>query len=130
MIHTDLRRDAGARQGKSAILLRMKLSPDDLPDDVAALKAMLLTSRAVTATLTAAKDSLEAANLALADENRRFKTQNERYAHILRALRRAHFGRSSEKISEDQLNLALEDVQTAFAVENAKAENGSNFSSV
>jgi transposase len=37
-------------------------------------------------------------------------------------LRRAHFGRSSEKISEDQLNLALEDVQIGFAVENAKAE--------
>ena len=123
MIHTDLRRDTGVYQGKSAILLRMNLSPDDLPDNVAALKAMLLTSRAVTATLTAAKDSLEAANLALADENRRFKTQNERYAHILRALRRAHYGRSSEKISDDQLNLALEDVQTAFAIENAKAEN-------
>lgn len=104
----------------------MSLSADDLPDDIAALKAMLLTSRAVTATLTAANDKLEAENAALASENLRFKTQNERFAHILRVLRRAHFGRSSEKISEDQLNLALDDVQTAFAVENAQAENAND----
>jgi transposase len=86
----------------------MALALGDLPDDVAALKAMLLAARAE--------------NASLANENLRFKTQNERYAHILRTLRRAHFGRSSEKISEDQLNLALDDVQAAFAVEDAKAE--------
>jgi transposase len=104
----------------------MKLSADDLPDDITALKAMLLTSRAVTATLTAANDKLEAENAALASENLRFKTQNERFAHILRVLRRAHFGRSSEKINEDQLNLALDDVQTGFAAENAKAEKAND----
>lgn len=86
----------------------MALVPDDLPDDVAALKAMLLAARAE--------------NAALASENLRFKAQNERFAHILRTLRRAHFGRSSEKISDDQLNLALEDVQAGFAAEDAKAE--------
>ncbi|MEQ1611829.1 MAG: IS66 family transposase [Hyphomicrobiaceae bacterium] len=87
----------------------MMLSPDELPDDVAALKAMVLAARA--------------ANAALASENLRFKSQNERFAHILRVLRRAHFGRSSERITDDQMNLALDDVQTGFAVENAKAEN-------
>jgi transposase len=86
----------------------MMLSPDDLPDDVAALKAMLIAARAE--------------NAAIAGENLRIKTQNERFAHLLRTLRRAHFGRSSEKISQDQLNLALDDVETAFAAEDAKAE--------
>jgi transposase len=87
---------------------QMTLALEDLPDDIAALKAMLLDARAE--------------NAALAGEILRFKTQNERYAYILRTLRRAHFGRSSEKISEDQLNLALDDVQTAFAAEDANAE--------
>jgi transposase len=126
MIHIGVQRGAGATEGKSASLLGMNVSVDDLPDDIAALKAMLLRSRAVTATLTAATKKLEAENAALASENLRFKTQNERYAHILRVLRRAHFGRSSEKISDDQLNLALDDVQTGFAVENAKAEKANN----
>ncbi len=85
------------RRRKSAILPAMMLSPDELPDDVAALKAMVLAARAE--------------NAALASENLRFKSQNERFAHILRVLRRAHFGRSSERISEDQLNLALDDVR-------------------
>lgn len=108
MIHIGRARATSAAMPKSAILPAMMLSPDELPDDVAALKAMVLAARAE--------------NAALASENLRFKSQNERFAHILRVLRRAHFGRSSERISEDQLNLALDDVQTGFAVENAKAE--------
>ena len=53
-----------------------------------------MTSRALKAMLLLAR----AENAALASENLRFKTQNERFAHILRVLRRAHFGRSSEQI--------------------------------
>ena len=86
----------------------MTAALQDIPDDVAALKALLRAARAE--------------NAALAGDILRFKTQNERYAHILRVLRRAHFGRSSEKISQDQLDLALDDVQTAFAAEDANAE--------
>ena len=112
MIHIGLQSGSGVTPGKSAILFGMNVSANDLPDDIAALKAMLLLARAE--------------NAALASENLRFKRQNERFAHILRVLRRAHFGRSSEKISDDQLNLALEDVQTGFAVENAKAEKAND----
>ena len=93
----------------------MTLALEDLPDDVAALKAMLVAARAETATL-------QAQNAVFATEVKRLKAQAERFAHILRSLRRAHFGRSSEKISDDQLNLALEDVSTGFSVEDAKAE--------
>ena len=67
---------------------------DDLPDDIATLKAMLLAERA----------------------------QSERLRHLLAQLRRAQFGRKSEKGSVDQLNLSLEDIETAVAAEEARLE--------
>ena len=72
----------------------MTLALDDLPDDVAALKALLLAERA----------------------------QSDRLRHLLAQLRRAHFGRKSEKINTDQLSLGLEDIETAVAAEEAKLE--------
>ena len=41
---------------------------------------------------------------------------------MLRQLRRDHFGRKSERLSEDQLNLALEDLETAIASGEAAVE--------
>ena len=41
---------------------------------------------------------------------------------MLRQLRRNHFGRKSERLSEDQLNLGLEDLETAIASGEAAAE--------
>lgn len=72
----------------------MALANDDLPDDVAALKAIVLAERA----------------------------QSERLRHLLIQLRRAHYGRKSEKIDADQFNLALDDIEAAVAVEEAKQE--------
>lgn len=72
----------------------MTLALEDLPDDVAALKALLLAERA----------------------------QSDRLRHLLAQLRRAHFGRKSEKIDADQLNLGLEEIETAVAAEEAKLE--------
>jgi transposase len=82
----------------------MMLRLEDLPDDVATLKAIIVASQAELDRLTA---------------------RAERLDHILRVLRRAQFGRSSERISEDQINLALEDVETGFAREDAKTEKHS-----
>ena len=64
-------------------------STDALPDDIERLKAMLRAERS---------------------ENARLAAQNERLLHMLRQLRRNHFGRKSEKLGEDQLNLGLEDL--------------------
>ena len=72
----------------------MTLALENLPDDVAALKALLLAERA----------------------------QSDRLRHLLAQLRRAHFGRKSEKIDTDQLNFGLEDIETAVAAEEAKLE--------
>jgi transposase len=76
-------------------------SADDLPDDIERLKAMLLAERA---------------------EKARLADRNERLEHMLRQLRRNHFGRKSEKLDEDQLNLGLEDLEAAIASDEAAGE--------
>jgi transposase len=85
----------------------MTPSPDPaeaapLPDDVAALKALLLAERATAAKLAG---------------------QNEHLRAIIKELRRALFGRRSEKTAHpDQLQLALEDIEQALAQSEAEEE--------
>lgn len=43
----------------------------------------------------------------------RLIARDERLDHIISVIRRAHFGRSSERLSEDQIVLALEDVEAS-----------------
>jgi transposase len=76
-------------------------SADDLPDDIERLKALLLAERS---------------------EKARLADQNERLLHMLRQLRRNHFGRKSERLNPDQLNLGLEGLETAIASGEAAAE--------
>ena len=83
------------------MLAPMTDSTDDLPDDIERLKAMLLAERS---------------------EKARLANQNERLLHMLRQLRRNHFGRKSERLSEDQLSLGIEDLETAIASGEAAAE--------
>ena len=82
-------------------------STDDLPDDIERLKAMLIAERA-----------------AHAAERSRLVEQNDRLLHTLRQLRRNQFGRKSERLSDDQLNLGLEDLETAIASGEAAQERG------
>jgi transposase len=75
---------------------------EPLPNDVAALQALLLTERATAAKLVG---------------------QNEHLKAIIKELRRALFGRRSEKVADpDQLQLALEDIEQALAQSEAEAE--------
>jgi transposase len=68
---------------------------EPLPDDVAALKALLLAERATTTRLTG---------------------QNEHLRALIKELQRALFGRRSEKADHpDQLEFALEDLEQALA---------------
>jgi transposase len=83
------------------MLLGMTDSINDLPDDIEQLKAMLVAERS---------------------EKARLANHNERLLHMLRQLRRNHFGRKSERLSEDQLNLGLEDLETAIASGEASVE--------
>jgi transposase len=104
----------------------MALRIEDLPDDAALLKAMILAQRADTAKLDAERARLAREHDALSAEVDRLTAQNERLDHIIAVLRRAEFGRSSERISDDQLNLALEDVETGNGVEDATAEQAND----
>ena len=76
-------------------------TPDTLPDDVAGLRVLVLTA-------WAERDAERAENGRLAD-------QNDRLRQLIRQLQRMQFGRRSEKLDPDQLNLALEDLEQAVA---------------
>ena len=69
----------------------------DLPDDVAALRALVLE---------------QAREL---DALKVFQAEVERLTAIIEALQRHRFGRRSEQLDPDQLQLALEEVETALA---------------
>jgi transposase len=71
---------------------------DTLPNDMDGLRALILAERAAHA---AERDKLAA--------------RNERLEAIIAEIRRAHFGRKSERITDDQLSLALDDLETALA---------------
>jgi transposase len=76
-------------------------SPVSLPEDVEALRALV---RSVIAERDAA----------IAERDQAVE-QNGKLRHLLQQLRRTRFGRSSEKLDPDQLQLALEDIEQAVA---------------
>lgn len=72
-----------------------------LPDDIEGLRALLL------------------ATLAERDE---LATQNDRLRHLLLKLKRMQFGAKSERLPEEQMQLALEELEQAIATGEAQAE--------
>jgi transposase len=86
----------------------MNTAAEALPDDVAALRIMLLEA-------WAERDAGRA-------ENARLASQNDRLRHLIRQLQRRQFGPRSEKLDPDQLNLALEDLEQAIAEIEAQQE--------
>ena len=109
----------------------MIITPDKLPNDVATLNAVVLAQRAENDWLAAECDHMAAEHERLAHEEQvftaevfRLEARNARLDHIVSVLRRAQFGRRSEKrISEDQIEVALEDIEMYHGVEDARAEN-------
>src|SRR4051794_41199400 len=93
----------------------MNAAPEPLPNDVAALRAML-------AAAWAERDGERAEKAQLAAECDQLASQNDRLRHLIRQLQRLRFGRRSKKLDPDQLNLALEDVEQAVAEIEAQQE--------
>jgi transposase len=93
----------------------MNPAPEPLPNDVAALRAMLVAA-------WAERDAERAETARLAAECDQLASQNDRLRHLIRQLQRLRFGRRSEKLDPDQLNLALEDVEQAIAETEAQQE--------
>jgi transposase len=84
------------------------LDTADLPNDVAALKAMLIAAQA--------REAGKNAQIARKDE------RIERLEKLVAAFKQAAFGRKSEKTDPEQFDLALEDLETAIAVIHAEDE--------
>ena len=90
-------------------------SPDALPNDVNGLRALVLAERTAKRLLMEERDGLAAERDAL-------NAANEKLHHIIAVLRRARFGRKSERLSEDQLALVLEELETDGAKAQAEEE--------
>ncbi|PIB92588.1 IS66 family transposase [Caulobacter sp. FWC2] len=84
---------------------------DALPGDMDALRAEVLALRA------------ERAELQI--ENVRLGANVTHLEHLLAQLRRLKFGRGSEKLDPEQLQLALEDIEQAIAEAQAEGEKAS-----
>ena len=103
----------------------MDVAADTLPDDVETLKAMILAARAEQAAVEEIEAELEAQieeNKLLRAERIRLgeivdtlTAQAERFEHIIAQLRRLTFGKRSEQMDKDQLQLSLEDLQQGLA---------------
>ncbi|TDG10145.1 IS66 family transposase, partial [Paracraurococcus ruber] len=89
-----------------------------LPEDPAALRAMLLAALAERDSIAAERDSLAAERDALAE-------RNERLRHLLEKLRRMQFGPRSERLPQDQLQFAFEEAEASLASNDAEAEKRS-----
>ncbi len=82
--------------------------PADLPDDIDALKAIILASQAK-----------------MADQDGIIERKEDRIIRLEKLLadfKRALYGAKSEKANPDQYHLALEDIETAMAVVHAEDE--------
>ena len=86
-----------------------------LPEGIDALRALVLATIAERDVTLAERD-------ALALERDTLQTQNDRLRHLLLQLRRMHFGPRSERLPEEQLQLAFEAIEQAIAKADAEAE--------
>src|SRR3954464_11117707 len=78
-----------------------------LPEDAAALRALLRETRALVDTLVAERDALA--------------SQNERLQHLLLKLKRRQFGTKSERLPEEQLLFTFEEIEATLAGNAAEA---------
>src|ERR1700710_2505435 len=87
----------------------------NLPEDTAALRALILAT-------FAERDATIAERDAAVTERDILLAQNDRLRHLLLQLRRMQFGARSERLPEEQLQLGLEALEQAIAKEDAEAE--------
>ena len=92
---------------------------DALPHDIDALRALILAERAAHASAHA---TVVAERNNIAVERDQFAARTARLEEILAEIRRAHFGRKSERINDDQLALALEELETSLGKAEAEDE--------
>jgi transposase len=87
----------------------------NLPTDADALRALVVSMSAELEAVTSERNALTAERDGLLE-------RLERQQYLLLKLSRMQFGRKSERLPEDQLQLGLEDTEQAIAKANAEAE--------
>jgi transposase len=100
---------------ESAIVRAMTNVPSTLPRDVDALHALILAAREAHAALLVERNTI-------ATERDQLAVRTAKLEYIVAEMRRAMFGRRSERIDDDQLALALEALETELAKTEAQAE--------
>jgi transposase len=106
----------------------MRAAGDDarkLPKSPMALRALLLQSWSERDSLVAEHEKLKAQQAALATERDVLAAQNEQLQALLVKLKRMQFGPRSERLPEDQLQFAFEEIAATFAANEAEAEKKS-----
>src|SRR3954453_3191430 len=93
-----------------------------LPDDAAALRALVLAALAERDAVAGERDAMANERDAAVTERDALLAQNDRLRHLLLKLTRMHFGARSERLPEEQLQLGLEALEQAIAKEDAQAE--------
>ena len=96
-----------------------------LPEDPEALRVLLLAAWAERDAAAAARDASAAERDSVVAERDALAAQNERLRHFLLKLRRMRFGPRSERLPEDQLQFAFEEVEASLAGNEAEAEKRS-----
>ena len=100
---------------ESATVRSMTNAPPALPDDIDALKALVIAAREAHAAALAERNTI-------AVERDLLAVRTAKLEQIVAEMQRARFGRSSERIDDDQLRLALEALETEHAKVQAEAE--------
>ena len=85
-----------------------------LPEDAAALRALLLSAWAERDALAARRDDVAAERDALA-------AQNDRLQHLLLKLKRRQFGRKSERLTRRPAAVRLEEIEATLAAQRSEA---------
>jgi transposase len=114
--HDDSGVQSALEDASESVLARSMTTPADaLPDDIGALRALILAERAARLAERAEREQF-AERIAILEH------LNTKLEYIVAELRRAHFGRKSERITDEQLTLALDELETAAAKAEAEAE--------
>lgn len=92
-----------------------------LPDDPAALRALLLETLDKVDMLSAERDALSSRCDGVTAERDALVEQNERLRHLLLKLQRRQFGRKSERLTDEQLQFAFEEIEATLAENAAEA---------
>ncbi|PZW36923.1 transposase IS166 family protein, partial [Humitalea rosea] len=106
----------------------MRAAGDDvtkLPKGPAALRALLLQAWREREGIAAERDLAAQERERVERERDHALARNERLLALLAKLQRMQFGRKSEKLPEDQLHFAFEEIAATLAANQAEAEKTS-----